>query len=438
MGKNSQLLFDDMTFKELMGQSLKHWRKAVAVGLFVALLLSGFTFLTSYKSLPSNMSEEDRIATETQIANLQGDVELLNEQIAVQQDYIDNSILMNINPNTMISASMVFYVYVEGDDPQIEKNINYAYYAMVYSGEIAECVSKMEGFSSSDYLKEIITAEINVDSEVPCFVVYAKHYDEQKANELLDAIDSVFESKEEELVTTMGDFELKEISRSVSVVASPELVDSQTDAYTSISTLQSALSEKEASLDELTKSVSMSNLIIKTSLLFLIGFVIGFIAVMAVYAVMILASSKVKSANQLRSNYSVRVLGNFYFFDKEIKPLDKLAYRLSDEDAGISAEQVAELVKSNIEISSEGKNVLIISLSQNEKVQTVANLLDDAEKSIVMIKSDFKNPETVKEMKKADVVVVLAGKFENTLYQLDMAKREIEDNKKEFLGVILI
>ena len=41
-------------------------------------------------------------------------------------------------------------------------------------------------------------------------------------------------------------------------------------------------------------------------------------------------------------------------------------------------------------------------------------------------------------MKKADAVVLLVGKFENTLYQLDMAKKEIEDNKKEFLGVILI
>lgn len=438
MGKNSQLLFDDMTFKELMGQSLKHWRKAVAFGLLVALLLSGFTFLTSYKSLPSKMSEEDRIATETQIANLQGDIELLTEQIAVQQDYIDNSVLMNINPNTMINASMVYYIQLTGENAQLEKNINYAYYAMVYSGEIAECVSKMEGFSSSDYLKEIITAEINVDSEVPCIAVYAKHYDEKKANELLDAIASVFESKKTDLSATMGDFDLNEISRSISVVSLPDLVDTQTDAYTALTTLQSSLSEKQSVLDELTKSVTVSNLVIKTIVFFLVGFVVGFVGVTAVYAVIILASSNVKSANQLRSNYSVRVLGNFVFLNREIKKLDRLAYRLSDENVESSAEQVAELSKSNIEISAEGKNVLVISLSKNDRVETVQDLIQDTEASISVIKSGFEDAETVKEMKKADAVVLLVGKFENTLYQLDMAKKEIEDNKKEFLGVILI
>lgn len=438
MGKNSQLLFDDMTFKELMGQSLKHWRKAVAFGLLVALLLSGFTFLTSYKSLPSKMSEEDRIATETQIANLQGDIELLTEQIAVQQDYIDNSVLMNINPNTMINASMVYYIQLTGENAQLEKNINYAYYAMVYSGEIAECVSKMEGFSSSDYLKEIITAEINVDSEVPCIAVYAKHYDEKKANELLDAIASVFEIKKTDLSATMGDFDLNEISRSISVVSLPDLVDTQTDAYTALTTLQSSLSEKQSVLDELTKSVTVSNLVIKTIVFFLVGFVVGFVGVTAVYAVIILASSNVKSANQLRSNYSVRVLGNFVFLNREIKKLDRLAYRLSDENVESSAEQVAELSKSNIEISAEGKNVLVISLSKNDRVETVQDLIQDTEASISVIKSGFEDAETVKEMKKADAVVLLVGKFENTLYQLDMAKKEIEDNKKEFLGVILI
>ena len=115
-----------------------------------------------------------------------------------------------------------------------------------------------------------------------------------------------------------------------------------------------------------------------------------------------------------------------------------MAYRLSDENVESSAEQVAELSKSNIEISAEGKNVLVISLSKNDRVETVENMIQDTEESISVIKSGFEDAETVKEMKKADAVVLLVGKFENTLYQLDMAKKEIEDNKKEFLGVILI
>ena len=267
MGKNSQLLFDDMTFRELIGQSLKHWRRAVAIGLVMAFVLAGFTCFKSWRALPSNMTEASRLATEEQIINLQDNVELLNEQIAVQQDYIDNSILMNINPNTMISASIVYYIHVDDADSKVDKNITYAYYAMVYSGEIAECVSKLDGFSNSNYLKEIITAEINVDSEVPCVVVYVRHYDEDKANQLLNTVASVFESKKNELVATMGDFELREISRSVSVLAYPELIDTQTEAYASLSTLQSALAEKESALDELTKSITISNLVVKTLVL---------------------------------------------------------------------------------------------------------------------------------------------------------------------------
>lgn len=438
MGKNSQLLFDDMTFKELMGHSLKHWRKAVAVGVLLALLLSGFMFASSYKTLPSQMSEDARRETEKQIEDLEKDIELLNNQISVQQDYIDNSILMNINPNTMVSASIVYYIQVDSADSQLEKKVNYAYYTMICSGEIAECISKMDGFSASDYLQEIITADINVDSEVPCVAIYVKHYDFDMANQLLDAIADVFEVKKAELVETMGEFELKEISRSVSSGTFSTLIDTQADAYTSLSTLQSTLSEKESELEGLTGAASVSSLAVKTAIFFLVGFAVGVIIVIAIYAVLILASSKIKSANQLRSNYSVRVLGSFVFFNKDIKFLDRLAYKLSDENIDMSNEQVAEIVNYNIGLSADGRKVLIVNLSDSKEFSTVKELMKNVGTHASVMETGFENPETLKEMQKADAVAVAVEKFGNTLYQLDAATKEIEAGKKDFLGVILI
>lgn len=438
MSKNSQLLFDDMTFKELLGQSLKHWRKALVIGLLVAVLFSGFNFLISYKTFSSEMSENAREKTETKISELKESIALLDSQILVQQNYIDNSILMNINPNTVINASLVYYIKTYDADVQLEKKVNYTYYSMVCSGEIAECVSEKDGFSDSDYLQEVITAEINVDSEAPCITVYVKHYDEDKVSKLLDAISEIFNEKREELADSVGSFELKEISRSISSISSPALLDSQTEAYTALSTLQDTLDEKEAMLEELTNSVSMGNLTLKTAVFFVLGFAVGFIALVIWYMILILASSNIKSANQLVSNYSVRVFGDFVSFDGKKTVFDSLAYRLSDESIDVSEEQTVKLIKNNIEISADDKSILVVSLSKDEKVEFLREHLCNVENVISVSDIAFDDPNTVKELKNADAVLIVAKKFENTLYQLDMAKKEVEYDKKEFLGVILI
>lgn len=162
---------------ELLAVILKGGRFVIALGLIFALLLGSYGALWYYV-LAEDPDEEYRVLYEDyelQKQNLQTAIERDNKNMANQQEYIDKSLLMKINPYNKYTTSVTFAI--SGIDIGAEKEsfsaletpvsymtsrIQTQYIALWNSVNLEELVTDEQYKGAADkYLREVIEFRIS-------------------------------------------------------------------------------------------------------------------------------------------------------------------------------------------------------------------------------------------------------------------------------------
>lgn len=248
--------------------------------------------------------EEDYAQLEMEIANLEKSIE---EQIA----YNNDSILMKINPYDKKSVAGQFYI---DSDYQIMPELTYqnrdittsvarAYQSLATTGELAKYINEhLEKPIKERYLNELISLSYSGDSVLDVRVV---HTDIDSAREIYNLIIEYMNQKKGEFEKNIGVYTITLLNESESASVDLGLKESQVANLDAINILRETLTTKQESFEALvmpTQGISIK--------LPVIGAFLGGFGVAAVFVVLFLIDTTLKTEQDIALVLDVPVLGN--------------------------------------------------------------------------------------------------------------------------------
>lgn len=248
--------------------------------------------------------EENYAQLEMEIANLEKSIE---EQIA----YNNDSILMKINPYDKKSVAGQFYI---DSDYQIMPELTYqnrdittsvarAYQALATTGELAKYINEhLEKPIKERYLNELISLSYSGDSVLDVKVV---HTNIDSAREIYNLIIEYMNQKKGEFEKNIGAYTITLLNESESASVDLGLKESQVANLDAINVLRETLTTKQESFEALvmpTQGISLK--------LPVIGTFLGGFGVAAVFVVLFLIDTTLKTEQDIALVLDVPVLGN--------------------------------------------------------------------------------------------------------------------------------
>lgn len=288
--RDEQVIF----IKDLVFAVLYRWRRILICALVSAVLLSGFAAIIGLL----NQNNND-IPTNTN----------LRDSARLQAEYLDNSVLMNIDPHNVGKATANISILTETFSAEGSTELTSYIGALLngYSSAITNCLSSEEAakeleLTTADLL-ELVTVSTTVHGPADgTLAIYAYHSDVKKAEQIVTYILDSLPATGEELKTTVANHTTNTITSS-GVRADLALLERQTKALKTLDDMRMALNKLPAA--EISTTFSLKTLLINC----IIGAVLGGFLAVGVILVAHFCSTKVYSARTLTAWTGIKVLG---------------------------------------------------------------------------------------------------------------------------------
>lgn len=306
-------------------------KKMIAFSVFFFTFLMGVIGLKKYVDLPVGYTEEEQLkVTEYEenvkefddaIEELTESLRLAERQVKITEEYCENSIYMQLDPEKIYVSSVQYGVQTANS----AGNILSACIAYINDGSMKESISEKLDDIPVEYLKEIITCT----SSGNVFTISVMHYNKQSAEEIMDAIIEQLEKQAEQIAEVQGEFTLDELDAASYIKADVSVVNTQNTNLNNYKNNQNNLANLRKSLidqrnnrrgyieynkpEKSTESKSFS--IIFKYLIF--GIMLGLGIPFSIVCLKYIISDRVKSAKELAAS-GIAVLG-LYKSMEEIK-----------------------------------------------------------------------------------------------------------------------
>lgn len=235
---------------DLLVNILSHWRGILVFMLAGALLLGGFSYVRSYQSNGAvqnegglsggNMSPEERLQ---QLDELLTDTEKMavntvlddEQEIAIYQQYVENSILMQADPYHIPMIELIYKIQI--DDMGQSYMLRTVYEDLVNGVGMFQWVEEQTGMPSVG-VEELISAQgktgITVlngvqetESGSDCLKVTIMHYDEKECERLAQCVIEYIAGQYGLLTRELGEHEVTLLSESAGIIMDTNLRDRQ-------------------------------------------------------------------------------------------------------------------------------------------------------------------------------------------------------------------
>lgn len=405
----------EIDLKDLMFAVLRKWRPIILIAIIFAVLLGGMKGAGGLKQikdseyLASRQQEYDNSMEQYEIskASLEKEVENIKASLESQNEYMEKSVLMNINPYDEYVTAAAFYV---GTDYQIMPGMAYqnpntaasimqAYMSMIQNGDLYHYV--LNGMSAPldrRYLQELVTVTPNLENNM--FDIRVISNSEEGAASIMKLIMGSLNEYSQMITQAIGPHTLKVMSSSsrpgtdmaqaqetIGAGESPdvyttvdlELEKKQQEQSVRIAELNESLTNKTqelADLKEPSVSLPSKGSAVKSAVKYAVlgGVLGGFLSVFFI-CVAFLMSDKLGSDKELRRRYRLMVLG---LFDKpEKKKLFSFVDRFLDRMEGTAGrrmdrETVCSVVAANVmNYAGDAKQLLLITSAPGLNLEAV-------------------------------------------------------------------
>lgn len=318
----------EVDIKELLYGVAKAWRPVIGTGLVCAVLLGGYKASQTlagqmdpeYAREQQEEYEDDLSVYESAKESYEREIDNIVSSLDSQQEYLQKSILMKISPYDKGIASAQLYIKTDYEimPSMVYQNADYtdalvrAYASALKEDEILESAAGSMG-TEPRYLKELITVEEDLDSNV--VQVTVAHESEEEAEALLALLLQGIEEKEEELSQSVGENQVIVLSRVTDSVVDLTLSDSQKRVTDTLSTLQDSLEEKKQALNALSEpslSPISSGASVSQGIKYgVLGGIMGVLLGGFVSCLAFLMGDKVRDERQVELRFGLRPLGVF-------------------------------------------------------------------------------------------------------------------------------
>ncbi len=440
---------------------LRKWRVFVLAMVCGAAILGGYKVASAMKvrlngSEFKEMQQQyelDKIAYERTKTGYERDMQTLTDAIEAQNKYLQNSVLMKINPFAQWMARVDVLVTVpdaNAGNENLTSDVTDSYVQLYAQGiknrKDMEELSKALGMEEN-YLDELITVQSDYDSNT--ISISATGDTEDCANQILEELIKQVDEKKLEIESKVGAHSIEFLNRNTTKVMNQTLADQQKAKNDSITSYQNALTDKEKALHNLEEPslpVEISRKeIMKNGMKFaLIGALVGIFVVGGIYCGLYILRGRLHESDELCKIYGVNILG---VFPKKLKKhgvfsgIDRLLLKLENGNER-SDEEVALRSALGIERKIQtGDNILVTGTAEKTELEKVHKLLSDnlSQVNISTGEDMTKSVETVRQLKDGISKVILVEQREHSaLKKIEEEITTIDEQGVEIIGAIVL
>lgn len=324
MSNNEEI---EINLVEMFRVIFRKFKYCVISGIIVALALGGYKGYSTYKNvndpnLVTNAETELKTAMEeyenTQ-KELKESIASLEVQIAEQQEYLENSLKMQLNPYAVSTSRTEYYIDAHY---QINPNLTYQntdktntvvnmYKLLLQSGDFYSYIKDKMNFTTNEmYVNEIVTFS-NVGNGIISVTAY---YDNETDAKAISDYTYEYLLAHKAQIDDVADHDLSVFSSTLFTEVKNDFLTYQTNQRNSLDTKTIDKANKEEELADL-KEPTMKDIdksgVIKNSIKFgIIGFFVGGVLLGMIYAFGYLFNTKVCNEKELYDRYHVRVFGS--------------------------------------------------------------------------------------------------------------------------------
>ena len=376
------------------------------------------------------------------------------------EEYMEKSVLNSIDPYNVYNARADLYVTtdykimpgMDYQNPDYTSAVLSAYNSLLTSHE--SIITIADQFSMEErYMRELISVSVDNDTRLLTITTYGEDADE--ASRIMDLMLKRMEAVRENIETTVGDHNTKQVSRSDSTTVLTWLRDSQQDTRDNMIGLKNNLTDLQNNHELLEKSIETADQDLAAQekpaepkqsgakKFVLIGFLLGIVAVAGVAVVRFLMEDKVCVSEDLQSSCGVGVLGTLAnAASKSAKGMDASLNKMEKRPDGSADAEMTRLIAATIRNRvPEAENILLTGDIAGDQLTALGEALKASGeldgKNILVSGSILQSSATVSEAAKVDVVVLAADCAVSTHASLRAQKAKLESFGKKVLGCVL-
>lgn len=399
----------ELDLKDLFWNILLSWRQMIIFGIVFAVLFTGLKFIKDKKAYQvamnvENGQEEIGLTPEEkdQISSAKEIIKRLEEY----QEYLDTSVLMQINPYEKQVIELQYYVksdytfnYTQDTQNDYTSDLVMMYYNYIVSGEMSKNVIKnIELPVEQEDISELWTVA-QVGKSISIKIAYPE---EDKLEEISKFIKSKLKEKESEF-QKIGSHELQLYGESKNVIVDNSLSDRKYLISNNIASLNTQLKNLKLNMteyqleildddieDTLGNEKNSANIDAPSmsKKYFLLGAFIGIFLVCIWIACKMLFTSRLQSSEEIRTLYNTRLLGELNVqFPKRgfLSIIDEQLLKIRNrKKKKLTVEQQIKLLAANIALSSKKQGMDCIYMTGSEYENIDAAVLERLKKELIV------------------------------------------------------
>ncbi len=457
----------ELTPKELLIAVLNRWKLMVVLGLVLAILVGGYSYLTQSRGI-GELQENYEAELASYHANLAAKQSGIEQNTAIAnaaEKYNDNSLLMTVDPYNKQVATLTFSVSVKPDsfnlDLANQRTLGFVdlgrvqatqlvsrYLILANSAKLSELFAGLVPEMPEDtYLREMVSVtryaqEDKLEGDeglVTISVIGGKDLDAKLAAHKMYEF---LQSKQDMLEETIAPHTLTLLDDTLLVSVDNELAAKQAEQRslhaTAVSQITALRNEIEELHDKKPVEPSLWKYVLKNAIF---AFVLGFIIGLVLAAFMYLAKYPLQYALQVQDQLNVPFLGG-------VKPkkgylLTAWKNRLAGDDLLQDEQAAMAVVAANLEdLVKPGSTILLSGALDAAQVSAAAKRLNDELKgkdiTVIPGESLGSSAQTVRALQTADGVVLLEKLNVSRLKRVLSDKERLALNDKPLLGYMLV
>ncbi len=405
------------------GYLKRKWILLVVLIIFVLI----FGFLGLRRAYPERMdaslAEEieeynEEVATyDDAIADLEANIETGQEQIDLQQEYLDNSILMQLDPEAVPYASVQYIITVSGiedveEETTTTSNILSTMKAYYDNGSFKSDLTEKLGYDTSTYLVELLSC----GTAGKTLSLGVKYTDIDTAEEILAAMQELMEDYKPTVEEQFGTFTMTSMGVSERTAVNTDVLSKQTTALNNLRSYRSNLADSKTKLAtqqtnrknyiEQYKPTGTSSSPRRTILEFgALGVIAGILIPLIIYAIYYTLSGRIKGKEELQA-VDINVLALY-------RP--KKGYIPSMEKAGINLKLLAQKAQADcVALCAVGESPALAQVEQD-----LTNALQEQDLQVYTARQGEEDAEQLQRQVEIGNHVLLVESGRTTYTQLE-------------------
>lgn len=376
----------EINLMELLWNILFSWRQIFCFAVCFAILISGLKYvmdIRNYRTSQNNEAEGSELTAEEQ-AQVE-DAKIMMERIANYQKYLNESVLMQIDPYAKPVVDLQYYVesdytynYTQDNHSDYTGDLMSLYYNYVKSGEMSNKIIKDAKLSISQAdFSELCSVSLNGNT----MVVVITWSEAEKLEEISKILKSELDKKEKDF-QEVGSHRLKLLRESQNVIADTDLAEKKntfannvTNINTQLNALKVNMSEQQ--LKQLQSEANQENdeaeVIAKPGFSFkyvILGGFLGAFLLCCWIACKVIFAAKLQNSEEIRTLYNIRLLGEITIQPEKKRFLsvidDKLLALKNRRKKKLSVEQQIKVIAANISLSCKQQNINQLYMTGSE------------------------------------------------------------------------